>query len=112
MILSIKYNYESDFTYTFVEILNDTKFHYLCSMRAVIKTHSTTDANGTTFSDYIYFVVSTLDITNIMIDLSYKSDMEKIVGKISRVNRYLNLSVLVTNKPGIYKKLFTKLSNA
>lgn len=100
-------NYESDFTYTFVEILNDTKFHYLCSMRAVIKTHSTTDANGTTFSDYIYFVVSTLDITNIMIDLSYKSDMEKIVGKISRVNRYLNLSVLVTNKPGIYKNLFT-----
>jgi hypothetical protein len=101
-------NCESDFTYTFVEILYDTNFYYLSSMRAVIKTHSITDTNGvTTSSDYIYFVVSTLDITNTMIDLSYKSDMEKIVGKISRVNRYLNLSVLVMNKPGIYNKLFT-----
>jgi hypothetical protein len=102
---------ESDMIYTFVEILNDTDFHYLCSMRAIIKEHSTTISNDgtsvTTFDDYIYFVISTLDITNIMIDKSYSSDMEKIVKKISGANKYLNLSVLVAHQPHIHNKLFT-----
>jgi len=108
---TVRNSCESDMIYTFVEILNDTDFHYLCSMRAIIKEHSTTISNGgasvTTFDDYIYFVISMLDITNIMIDKSYSSDMEKIVKKISGANKYLNLSVLVAHHPTIYNKLFT-----
>ncbi len=98
---------ESDMIYTFVEILNDTNFYYLCSIRAIIKTYSTTTNGTPTFNDYIYFVISTLDITNIMIDESYSSDMEKVVKKISGANKYLNLTVLVAHQTSIYNNLFT-----
>ena len=93
---------ESDMIYTFIELLNDNRYYYLCSIRAIIKRHIVDDTD----TDYVYFVISDLNITDIMIDNSYSQKMEEIANKLSSINRYLNFATLVTYQRVIYDKLF------
>lgn len=78
---------------SFVELLNDTEYYYICSLKAIFK-----DTN-------IYFVMSFTIVQNIMIDNSYSKIFEKLINKISSLNKLLNYSILVVELPDIYNKL-------
>lgn len=78
---------------SFVELLNDTEYYYVCSLKAIFKN-----------SD-IYFVMSFMLVQNIMIDNSYKKIFTNLIDTFSSLNRLLNYSILVVELPDIYNKL-------
>ena len=80
---------------TFVELLNDTEYYYVCSLKAIFKD---TD---------IYFVMSFTSVQDIMIDKSYTNIFTNFINYISSGNRALNYSILLVEMPEIYNKLLT-----
>ena len=80
---------------SFVELLNDTEYYYICSLKAIFK-----DTN-------IYFVISFTIVQNIMINNSYKDIFTNIINDISSANRALNYSILIVEMQGIYDTLIT-----
>jgi hypothetical protein len=78
---------------SFVELLNDTEYYYVCSLKAIFKD-----------SD-IYFVMSFTQVQNIMVDNSYKKIFTNLINAFSSINRLLNYSTLVVDLPEIYNKL-------
>ena len=89
---------DSPFIYSFTEILTDNKYSYLCSIKAFIHTY-----NGV---EYVYFVISSSNIQNIIINKSYKSNFEEVINKLSTASKYLNYVSLVIHQNDIYSKLF------
>lgn len=89
---------DSPFIYSFTEILNDTKYSYLCSMKAFIRSYNNVE--------YVYFVISSLNIQDIIINKSYKSNFEEVINKLSTASKYLNYVSLVIYQNDIYSKLF------
>ena len=78
---------------SFVELLNDTEYYYVCSLKAILKD-----------SD-IYFVMSFTLVQKIMIDKSYSKTFSKLINAFSSLNRVLNYSILIIALPDIYNKL-------
>ena len=78
---------------SFVELLNDTEYYYVCSLKAILKD-----------SD-IYFVMSFTLVQKIMIDNSYNKTFSKLINAFSSLNRVLNYSILIIALPEIYNKL-------
>jgi hypothetical protein len=91
---------DSPFIYSFTEILNDSKYSYLCSMKAFIRKYKKVE--------YVYFVISSSNIQDIIINKSYKSNFEEIINKLNTANKYLNYVSLVIYQNDIYSKLFPK----
>ena len=89
---------DSPFIYSFTEILTDNKYSYLCSIKAFIHTYSGVE--------YVYFVISSSNIQNIIINKSYKSNFEEVINKLSTASKYLNYVSLVIHQNDIYSKLF------
>ena len=89
---------DSPFIYSFTEILNDTKYSYLCSIKAFIRSYNNVE--------YVYFVISSLNIQDIIINKSYKSNFEEVINKLSTSSKYLNYVSLVIYQNDIYLKLF------
>jgi len=89
---------DSPFIYSFTEILNDTKQSYLCSIKAFIRKYNNIE--------YVYFVISSSNVEDIIINKSYKSNFEEIINKLSNCNKYLNYVSLVIYQNDIYSKLF------
>jgi hypothetical protein len=80
---------------SFVELLNDTEYYYVCSLKAIFK------------GSDIYFVMSFTLVQDIMIDKSYTNVFTNFINYISSGNRALNYSILVVEIPEIYNKLLT-----
>jgi hypothetical protein len=78
---------------SFVELLNDNEYYYVCSLKAIFK------------GSDIYFVMSFTLVQNIMVDNSYSKIFTKLINKLSSLNRIVNYSILVINLPSIYNKL-------
>jgi hypothetical protein len=78
---------------SFVELLNDTEYYYVCSLKAIFKD-----------SD-IYFVMSFTLVQNIMVDNSYKKIFSNLINAFSSLNRLINYSILVIELQEIYNKL-------
>ena len=78
---------------SFVELLNDTEYYYICSLKAIFK------------GSDIYFVMSFTLVQNIMVDNSYKKIFTNLINAFSSLNRLLNYSILVVELPEIYNKL-------
>jgi hypothetical protein len=89
---------DSPFIYSFTEILTDSKYSYLCSIKAFIHTY-----NGV---EYVYFVISSSNVQDIIINNSYKSNFEEVINKLSTSSKYLNYVSLVIYQNDIYSKLF------
>ena len=89
---------DSPFIYSFTEILTDSKYSYLCSIKAFIHTY-----NGV---EYVYFVISSSNVQDIIINKSYKSNFEEVINKLSTASKYLNYVSLVIYQNDIYSKLF------
>jgi hypothetical protein len=56
--------------------------------------------------EYVYFVISSLNIQDIIINKSYKSNFEEVINKLSTSSKYLNYVSLVIYQNDIYLKLF------
>ena len=89
---------DSPFIYSFTEILTDSKYSYLCSIKAFVRTY-----NGV---EYVYFIISSSNIQDIIINKSYKSNFEEVINKLSTSSKYLNYVSLVIHQKDIYSKLF------
>jgi hypothetical protein len=89
---------DSPFIYSFTEILADSKYSYLCSIKAFIRTY-----NGV---EYVYFIISSSNVQDIIINKSYKSNFEEVINKLSTSSKYLNYVSLVIYQNDIYSKLF------
>lgn len=85
--------YRKMLTLSFVELLNDTEFYYLCSLKTVF------------YDSQIYFVMSYTLVQHIMIDNSYKTIFKNLIDNFSNLNRLLNYSILVAFIPEIYNQL-------
>jgi len=83
-----------NFIFSFVELLNDTKFNYLTSLRAIIK------------GDVMYFVMTFNDVEDFMNDKSYKVNFTNVINVLSSLNRLLNFGALVVSNTGIQTQLF------
>jgi len=80
-------------TLSFVELLNDTEFYYLCSLKTLFR------------DNHVYFVMSYRLVQKKMIDNSYKTTLQKLIDSFSSLNRLLNYGILVADIPDIYNKL-------
>jgi hypothetical protein len=89
------------FLFSFVELLNDTNFYYLCSLRGVIKIDP-----KNSLKREIYFICSFLNVNDIMINPNYVNYMNKLVNSFSSCCRLLNLSNLVVLDPAVQENLF------
>ena len=78
---------------SFVELLNDSEYYYVCSLKAIFK------------GSDIYFVMSFTLVQNIMVDNSYKKIFTNLINAFSSLNRLINYSILVVELPEIYNKL-------
>jgi hypothetical protein len=87
--------------FTFIELLNDTNYFYLCCLRGIIKINPNDKSKRE-----IYFVVSYLNINDYMINKSYTTYMRKLINKMSSCSRLLNFSMLLLNDPNIQSNLF------
>ena len=92
--------YNPLYTFSFVEIINDTEYNYLCSLRASVSPDYQT----------MYFVSSFLLINNITTDLSYKKQFENLVKNLSSASRLVNYSQFVIRIPSIFAQLQDGLS--
>jgi len=78
---------------SFLELLNDTEYYYVCSLKAIFKNLD------------IYFVMSFTLVQNIMVDNSYKKIFTNLINAFSSLNRLVNYSILVVELREIYDKL-------
>ena len=78
---------------SFVELLNDREYYYVCSLKAMFQNNE------------IYFVMSYLLVQDIMLDKSYTQLFTKLINGFSSSNRLLNYSILVVELPEIYAAL-------
>ena len=78
---------------SFVELLNDTEYYYICSLKAIFK------------DSEIYFVMSFTLVQNIMIDNGYKNIFINLINAFSSLNRLVNYSILVIELQEIYDTL-------
>jgi len=92
--MSLERGNNPNFIFSFVELLNDTKFNYLTSLRAIIK------------GDVMYFVMTFNDVEDLMNDKSYRVNFTNIINKFSALNRVLNFGSLVVSNPAIQSQLF------
>ena len=90
-----------DYTFSFVELLNDTNYYYLCSLRGVIKTNPVNS-----LENEVYFICSFLDVNSFMINPNYVTYMNNVTGNLSSCSRLLNLSNLIILNPDVQANLF------
>lgn len=85
--------------FSFVEILNDGVYNYLCSIRMCFYNDPFNNNNPT-----LLFIISSLNVQNIMIHPSYSQTFVNMVEQMSSANRLVNYSSLVIYEPsvGIY----------
>uniref|UniRef100_A0A6C0EH94 Uncharacterized protein n=1 Tax=viral metagenome TaxID=1070528 RepID=A0A6C0EH94_9ZZZZ len=86
--------------FTFIELLNDTNYWYLCCLRGFIKINPTDRSKRE-----IYFVCSFLNINEFIINKSYTRYMNELINKMSSCCRLLNYSNLLVNDPDIESNL-------
>jgi hypothetical protein len=79
--------------FSFVEILNDTKFYYLCSIRSFV------------IGGIVYFSMFVEDINSFMISPSYQKTLTSLFDAISGTHRFVNYLSLVIQIPEIQTKL-------
>jgi len=84
---------------SFVELFNDNKYYYTCSLKAIIVTNAQKSANK------IYFVMSFTLSHDVMIDFGYYEIYESTIDSYSGLNKLLNFAVLVLEMPGISDKI-------
>ena len=89
------------FVFSFIELLNDTKTNYLCSLRGIVKINPSNNAQRE-----VFFVCSFLNINNIMINPNYTNSMNKFVNRCSGSCRLLNLSNLLVLDKSVQDNLF------
>lgn len=94
-------NTTEDYTFSFVELLNDTNYYYLCSLRAVIETNPVNS-----LENEVYFICSFLDVNSFMINPSYVTYMNNVTDSLSSCSRLLNLSNLIVLNPDVQDNLF------
>ena len=80
---------------SFIEILNDTQYNYLCSIKAIV---------GLT-NNIIYFVASITSVQPIMVNPNYTAIFVKLISAFSALNKLLNYSILVIDLPEVYSEL-------
>ena len=90
-----------DYTFSFVELLNDTNYYYLCSLRGIIKTNPVNS-----LEKEMYFICSFLDVNSFMINPNYVLYMNNVTNKLSSCSRLLNLSNLIVLNPDVQANLF------
>ena len=95
---------QKNYIFSFLELLNDEKYNFLCSLKGLLI--SNTDNSQME----IYFVMSFNNINSVMIDNSYNKLFDIIIKKISSCQRLLNYSILLIYNPVIYNNLNNKLS--
>jgi len=88
------------YTFSFVELINDTNYSYLSSLRGVIKINPN-DEN----QREIFFIGSSLDVTEYTINVNYKPYMISLVDKFSSCCRLLNYSNLICLDPAVQANL-------
>jgi hypothetical protein len=82
---------DSSFMFTFVELFSNTNLSwFFTTIKAIIR------------SNVLIFVLTKIDVTDIMIDPSYTRILTSIVDYISRINRNLNYSVLLVKNAAFY----------
>jgi len=101
MLPQINLNQETkSYNFSFIELLNDTKNYYLCSMRAILVRNPQNQSEIE-----IYFINSFLNVNDVVISDSYKKDFNNIANELSRCSRLTNFSVLLVNNENIYNEL-------
>jgi hypothetical protein len=89
-----------EYTFSFFELLNDTKYWYLNSLRAVLK------ENPNDLGHYeMFFVMSSFDVNDILINKSLIQDFTAYTDKTSAANRFLNFCVLISYQESVYDGL-------
>ena len=92
---------DSSFMFTFVELFSNTNLSwFFTTIKAIIR------------STALIFVLTKIDVTNIMIDPSYTRILTSIVDYISRINRNLNYSVLLVKNAAFYNDNGNNSNNA
>ena len=87
---------DSSFMFTFVELFSDANLSwFFTTIKAIIRQ----DASG---NDILIFVLTKIDVTNIMKDTSYTGILTSIVDYMSRINRNLNYNVLLVKNAAFY----------
>jgi hypothetical protein len=87
--------------FSFIELLNDTNYWYVCCLRGVIKINPNDISKRE-----IYFICSFLNINEYMINKSYTTYMTNLIDKMSSCNRLLNYSTLLLYDPNVLANLF------
>jgi hypothetical protein len=101
MLPQINLNQETQtYNFSFIELLNDTKNSYLCSLRGKLVRNP---ANPNEIE--IYFITSFLNVNSVVIHKSYTKDFNNIVNQLSSCSRLTNFSVLLVKDPNIYNAL-------
>lgn len=89
------------FLFSFVELLSDTKYYYLCSLRGVVKINP----NDSTQRE-LYFICGFLNVNDTIINNNYKPYMIKLTDKFSSCCRLTNYSNLLVLDPSVQANLF------
>ena len=84
---------KNDYLFTFLELVNDDNYYFLCSYRGKIK------------NTKLLLSITFMNINELMIDKSYKENIEKILFKFSGINKFLNYSGLLLHNKEIQKEL-------
>jgi hypothetical protein len=84
---------------SFVELLNDTKYYYTCSLKAIIVN------NVQENKDKIYFVMTFTLSHDVMINTGYYQTYESTINSYSGLNKLINFATLVFEMPGISEKI-------
>ena len=101
MLPQINLNEETQtYNFSFIELLNDTKNSYLCSLRGKLVRNP---VNPNEIE--IYFITSFLNVNSVVIHKSYTKDFNNIVNQLSSCSRLTNFSVLLVKDPNIYNAL-------
>jgi hypothetical protein len=89
-----------NYTFSFFELLNDTNYWYLNSLRAVLRVNP---VDATQYE--VFFVFTSLDINSYMVNKSYLKDFTGFTDKSSAANRFLNFCILTAYEPSVYNGL-------
>jgi hypothetical protein len=82
---------DNSFMFTFVELFSNSNLSwFFTTIKAIIR------------SNALIFVLTKIDVTNIMVDPSYTGILTRIVDYISRINRNLNYNVLLVKNAAFY----------
>ena len=90
----------TNYTFSFFELLNDTNYWYLCSLRAVLRVNP---VDSTQYE--VFFVFTSLDVNSYMINKSFLKDFTGFTDKSSAANRFLNFCILTAYEPSVYNGL-------